>query len=215
MRNEGFVEGIITSFDNCDGVALDIGANHGLYTKYMATRFNMVYAFEPHPTNLEKLKKNMTPFTNIEIIPKAISTENGSMKLFVNAQNEGGHTIQKGLAETEKWGHSLNNTIDVECITLDTFCKDMTDIKLIKCDIEGGEYDIFYSAENTLIDNEFILILETHQVKDFESDQKERDRLFEFFNDMSLTCYGDDKKEVSKFNFDTHYLCTNMDLKWK
>tara|TARA_Y100000310_G_scaffold345352_1_gene464061 strand:- start:20638 stop:21285 length:648 start_codon:yes stop_codon:yes gene_type:complete len=213
-RNEDFVKGIITSFSNCKGVALDIGANHGLYTKIMSPRFADVYAFEPHPDNVKKLEENVIPYPNVVVVPMGVGTEDGTMTLYINQHNEGGHSIQKGLAETGTWGHSLENKIEVGCVTLDTYCKDM-DVKLIKCDIEGGEYDIFYQAENTLLNNELILILETHQVKDFESDQKKRNELLEYLNDLSIKCFNYNREEVSKLDFDTHYLCTNMDLKWK
>jgi len=208
-RNENWVAKFISNLKlNEDAIALDIGANHGIYSKLLAAKFGKVYSFEPHPNNVEKIKSSITE-QNVQLEQKVVGTSDGVIDLFVCSANDGGHTIMEGLAKLKKWGHSLNNTIQVESITLDTFCKDL-DISFIKCDIEGGEYEIFYHGEETLKRTAPTIILETHQVFDFKSDQDKRDKLFKFFSDLGFSIFDTNNKKVSSFTFDTHYLITKI-----
>lgn len=206
-RNENWVAKFISNLKlNEDAIALDIGANHGIYSRLLATKFGKVYAFEPHPDNIEKIKVNVTE-TNVQVEQKVIGITDDPINLFVCSANPGGHTIMEGLAQLKKWGHSPTNYIQVDSVKLDTFCKDL-DISFIKCDIEGGEYEIFYHGEETLNRTAPTIILETHQVSDFKSDQEKRDKLFQFFSDLGFSILDTNKNQVSSFTFDTHYLIT-------
>ena len=203
-RNENWVDSFIKNLPSFKGDALDIGANHGIYTNLLASKFQTVYAFEPHPDNVSKIKQNVSQ-PNVVIEQKVVGVADGTSTLFVCRANDGGHTIMEGLAESAKWGHSKDNYIEVESVTLDTFCKDKS-IKFIKCDIEGGEYEIFYSGEEMLRNSSPLIVLETHQVSDFESDQIKRDKLMEFFKGLGYYVLNTNGEEVSSFTFDTHYL---------
>ena len=208
-RNEDWVNKFINNlpvYEN--GTALDIGANHGIYTKLLADKFSTVFAFEPHPNNVSKILKNV-PNKNVTVEQKVVGISDGFTTLFVCNANEGGHTIMKGLADHSKWGHSVNNHIQVESVTLDTFCEDMK-VDFIKCDIEGGEYDIFYHGEQMLKANSPTIVLETHQVYNFESDQIKPDKLFTYFKDLDFTITSTKGNPVSYFTFDTHYLIQKL-----
>jgi FkbM family methyltransferase len=204
-RNENWVEQFIHNLPiQENGIALDIGANHGIYTKLLADKFSTVFAFEPHPNNVSKIKTNVTN-KNVHIEQKVVGTSNELTTLFVCKVNHGGHTIMKGLAEHAKWGHSTTNKIEVESVTLDTFCKDIK-VDFIKCDIEGGEYEIFYHGQETLTRDYPTIVLETHQVSDIKSDQVKRDKLFAYFKDLGFSILDTKNNEVTAFTFDTHYL---------
>lgn len=109
------------------------------------------------------------------------------------------------LATHGTWGHSLENTIVVPSTTLDAFCIGKN-ISLMKCDIEGGEYEIFYSASETLAANNLTILLETHQVSNWEKDQKERDRLQEYFLEFGYVVYNTEGYQVNQMDYDTHYI---------
>lgn len=79
--NESFVEKTILQTNTPNGIALDIGANHGIYTKLLAKKFVHVYAFEPHPDNLKFLNFKKP---NVTVIPKAIGLKNEIIQLFTN-----------------------------------------------------------------------------------------------------------------------------------
>ena len=204
-RNEDWVATVIANLEvNENGIALDIGANHGIYSKLLASKFGKVYSFEPHPDNVTKIKAKVTE-QNVQIEQKVIGTSDGVIDLFVCSANDGGHTIMEGLAKLKKWGHSVNNTIQVQSITLDTFCKDIK-VDFIKCDIEGGEYEIFYHGQEILTRDYPTIVLETHQVSDIKSDQVKRDKLFKYFKDLGFSILDTKHNEVVAFTYDTHYL---------
>lgn len=69
--NEGFVRNKIESLPVSDGIALDIGANHGMYTSLLAQKFKKVYAFEPHPDNFKIIQERVTD-KNVEFVNKAV-----------------------------------------------------------------------------------------------------------------------------------------------
>jgi FkbM family methyltransferase len=203
-RNENWVDNFIKNLPEFEGVALDIGANHGIYTKLLASKFQTVYAFEPHPDNVARISANVSS-PNVVVEQKVVGTSDGKSTLFVCRSNDGGHTIMEGLAEHSKWGHTKDNYIDVESVTLDTFCEGKS-VKFIKCDIEGGEYEIFYSGEQMLKDNSPMIVLETHQVSNFEDDQMKRDKLYSYFKDLGYYTLNTNGDEVTSFTYDTHYL---------
>ncbi len=197
---EDYFQSKIDAWPKQDGVALDIGANHGYYTNYLVHKFTRVFAFEPHPDNLTELNKIKA--SNLEIVPCAISDKTGKIKLYRNSQNFGGHTINVKVAEEEIWGHSTADFMEVDAITIDDFCKGRS-IKAIKMDIEGAEDFVWNGAVNTLKDNKMDILLETHSSVDC-------DKLLIFFNGLGYKVYESDIP-VTKMRIDTHYLVTNKD----
>lgn len=207
MRNEKFVDEYIKALNESDGIALDIGANHGIYTVQLADKFSKVYAFEPHPDNLSIIKNELGEKnkTNVEVLQKVIGYEDGISTLFINRLNHGGHTIMSDLAEHGKWGHKSDNTITVESTTLDSFCADK-EVSFIKCDIEGGEYEIFFYADKMLKNSNPVIILETHQVANFNVDQNDRDHLQKHFDSFGYNIYDVNGRKVDRMDCDTHYV---------
>ncbi len=198
---EDYFQKIIDAWVKQDGVALDIGANHGYYTKYLIHKFTRVFAFEPHPDNLIELNKLKAP--NLTIVPQAISDKTGKIKLYKNSQNVGGHTVNVKVAEEQIWGHSTSDFMQVDAVTLDDFCKShaIKEIKAIKMDIEGAEDFAWNGAFNTLKNNKMDILLETHSSVDC-------DKLLMFFNGLGYKVYEGDVP-VTKMRNDTHYLVTN------
>ena len=205
MRQEEFISTYLKSLPRSYGCALDIGANYGIYTQTMSQKFQKVYAFEPHPENIAILNENTSTFNNVVVVPLALSQNGQSCTLIGNGYDSGGHSIMEDLATHGTWGHSLENTIVVPSTTLDAFCIGKN-ISLMKCDIEGGEYEIFYSASETLAANDLTILLETHQVSNWEKDQKERDRLQEYFLEFGYVVYNTEGYQVSQMDYDTHYI---------
>ena len=200
-RNENFVLNFINELFYSPNFALDIGANHGIYTTVLANKFSKVYSFEPHPDNIkiikEKLEKNN--IKNVVLEQKAISKSNGIIDLFINKSNHGGHSIVEQLVDCGRWGYLRENSIKVETVTIDDYCKDKK-IDFIKCDIEGGEIEIFYTAVHTLKNNDIKIILETHQV------EYDWNILKQFFKDLGYEFFSTSGSPISNIVFDTHYL---------
>lgn len=188
--------------DNQIGVALDIGANIGMYTDLLATKFSEVIAFEPHPDNYARLINNVKA-KNVTFWPYAVADIDTVVPLYLS-DHPGCHTLMDKPHHMMHWGFSKERMIWVPSITLDAFA--YKDIKFIKCDVEGGEDTLFYKAQKLLLDNELDMILEVHVDIDF-------DKLYTFFlMDMGYCVRSlDTGKIVSNFKHEMHYLLSN---KW-
>lgn len=135
-------------------IVLDIGANVGYYTLIAAKLVGekgRVYAFEPEPVNFEILGQNVKlhGFQNVVLEQKAVSDENGSIKLYLDELNKGHHRIY----QTEQ----NRSSIDVEAVTLDDYFSNYTGkIDFVKIDTEGAEVVILKGMEKILNENENI-----------------------------------------------------------
>jgi hypothetical protein len=84
-------------------IMIDIGANIGYYSLIAARivgKDGKVFAFEPHPSNYEWLRKNIeiNGFTNVIPINKAIADKNDLAKLFCSDVCGGYHSFLLFLA---------------------------------------------------------------------------------------------------------------------
>lgn len=199
--NEDFVKKVIGKLPETDDIALDIGAWHGEYSVLLAKKHRHVYAFEPFPENLDALYDAVKDIDNISIVKKAISSYSGNTKLFPCPSNTGGNTISELIAERDDWGHSLDNFIDVECITIDDFVL-TNKVATIKMDIEGAENFAWLGAIKTLKNNKLNIILEVHQGVDTKL-------LYEFFKEKKYTVVGENRTEVDSMEQDRHYFLYN------
>jgi FkbM family methyltransferase len=125
---------------------LDIGANIGYYTLIFAKlvgEHGKVFAFEPDPTNFALLKKNVeiNGYSNVILVPKAVSNENKKAKLYLCEQNQGMHRVYNSVF--------CNDSIDIEFLRLDDYFQD-DKINFIKIDIEGAEYAAIQGMQNLL-----------------------------------------------------------------
>ena len=152
-----------------DAVILDIGANHGRYTVKMATFQRKVYAFEPGPENLVKLRKAVENCSNVEVHGIALSNKTDVVKLMIHPGNPGGHSIALQL-DGQKWKHKLENSVEVAALPLDTWMKENNIQRLdgIKIDVEAHEAEVLEGAKETLKKFKPILALETHQTVDLD-----------------------------------------------
>jgi len=121
-------------------VVLDIGANIGCVSIYLAKKYPKIkiYAFEAHPVNFQSLLYNIKLNSVYNIIPvnKAVYSETGKiLTISLDTTNTGASScfIQRDTKE-----------FSVETISLDDIIKgyDITELKLLKIDCEGAEFDI-------------------------------------------------------------------------
>ena len=130
-------------------IFLDIGANLGWYALLFAKKFGVkVYAFEPDPLNIQLLKHNIVRnvANTVEIIPKAVSDTNQTMRLYQYKQaNLGRHSLLP---------FDTPQSTQISAITLNRFISaysiDIDRIQLIKMDIEGHEHAALKGASDLL-----------------------------------------------------------------
>ncbi len=134
-------------------VIFDIGANTGIYS-ILSNRINpdaRIFAFEPYPVNVTRLKKNLElNNTKADIVQKALGNEPGIIQFAVPADNSIADTSSARIEFSKNTydGKIQWKTIDVEQITLDAFIneKNFDRIDLVKIDVEGYEEAVFKGA---------------------------------------------------------------------
>jgi FkbM family methyltransferase len=153
-----------------DGVFVDIGANIGIYSLWVAkhlSRKGRIVSFEPNPPAFERLKFNVNANSDLRspewpeviCISKGVSDGLGSLPLFLDPNNLGGSSLViTGTRET---------TVNIEVVTLLSELKrlEIDHIDALKIDIEGAEekalLPFLENAERTLLPR--LLIMErTH-----------------------------------------------------
>jgi FkbM family methyltransferase len=142
-----------------EGVALDIGANIGNHTLWLARRFRQVHAFEPHPLTHELLDFNTRRLPNVERHALALGEQAGSAPLVVDSTNMGGSTLARGGRETQQ-------SVPVRVERLDDLVDQGLDLRglcFVKIDVEGHEAAALRGARCTLGREQPLLVFEQHE----------------------------------------------------
>jgi FkbM family methyltransferase len=127
-------------------LALDIGANVGLWSRDLVKHFDQVFAFEPVAMFRECLQLNVT-----------------DPKLVIHSTALGDYDMQATMVITEgNTGHSHIDPNkqggDIQVIKLDNL--ELKNVDYIKIDCEGYEYKVIRGAEKTIRNNRPIVVLE-------------------------------------------------------
>lgn len=141
-------------------VALDIGANVGLYAIPLADRLaanGRVWAFEPHPRTFERLQRHvfLNGLGNITLVNSAFGRTPGTARL-----------TDYGEGDSGKWSlrsdRDESASLEVRVDTLDRAKKSLkiSDVDLIKLDVEGFEPQVILGAQEVLAESRPIVFLE-------------------------------------------------------
>lgn len=163
---------------------LDVGAHIGYFTRLFAKMVGAqgkVYAFEPHPENVRLLRGNVSPFSNVVILNKAVSDKKGIGNLFVSPS-------------TKSSSHSLfrqQHTITsarIEVVTLDEFWEEIgrPQIDLIKMDIEGAEPNALKGARGLFCQHEHIILITEFCPANLRSGGIEPEEVLELLSDLGF-----------------------------
>lgn len=225
-RDEGFVRKVIEALpdltpsphhDICwsyHGIALDIGANHGIYTDLLAGKFAEVYAFEPDPNNMKILEQRVqNKLNNVIFRNEAIGVKDGEMVKLYRSDDPGGSSTNEESPRFGGWGHRWDNYIWVPTMTLDMLWEEclMTPrrlhpsfrgIRFIKCDVEGAEDYIFEYGQEMLKQNKMQIVLECHQPVNFV-------RLYDLFHACGYQVFDTEGNRVRALRRDAHFLVRN------
>jgi FkbM family methyltransferase len=144
-------------FCNKKQIAIDIGANQGIYTYFMAKFAKKVISFEPN-IRLQPALNRIAP-KNVAVQMVALSDASGRTLMKIDPTNDGVSTIeQKNHFRGTKAGADIVE-MEVTTDTLDSF--KLSDVSFIKIDVEGHEEAVLRGAWNTIAQNLPVLIIES------------------------------------------------------
>jgi len=194
-------------------VVIDIGANSADWTWQLSKQVansGRVLAFEVDPYYAEVTRKviRLLRLKNVTFFPFGLSdkTMNAPLQIRTPANRRvvgTGHILTDQLALTNGGGQtvqvqlrSLDEVLEVESLT--------KRIRLIKCDVEGHELNVFQGAINTLNESRPFVVTEVGHTE-YQTDNEQE--LFSFFQKLNYKCYvvGPDNHSLHVAKLNDYY----------
>jgi FkbM family methyltransferase len=201
MRGTGTLEWqarSIASFVPPGGTALDIGANHGIYSYFMVRHFDHVVAFEPQAACLDTLRSWAKG--RVDIRQVALSDHQGDGQLAVPVRSGVPLT---GYARLDAAVDGASSCLQVPVERLDD--QGLDNVRFMKIDVEGHELFVLRGAEALLRHDHPVLLVEIEQ-RHLDGGNTIAD-VVSYLADRDYDCFfrvGDVWKEFDEFRLDTH-----------
>lgn len=148
--------GALDRIGPCRGMAIDVGANYGLYSHALAKHYQRVIAFEPNPHASALLTQWGSP--KVQLIPIGLSNRAGAATLWVPRNHElelsGWGSLDPGNCPDAK----QQTKYAIELRTLDSF--EFEDVRFIKIDVEGHELEVLQGGADTITRQKPDLLIE-------------------------------------------------------
>lgn len=160
---EPYEEELFLSMLRPGDLAVDVGANIGIYTLQAAVKvgpMGMVYAFEPEPRNYDILCRNVREnhLTNVVTFPIALSDTAGATHMYLSAENAGDHRVY------DAGNDEARTTVPIRADTLDAILLDQAreqrPVRAIKSDTQGYESFVIKGAEQCIVRDRPAILLE-------------------------------------------------------
>jgi len=127
-------------------VAIDAGANKGVWSEVLRRRCAVVHAFEPNPKIFRILARGAGP--GVRTYKVALSDQAGTAELRVPRNRGGNYSNQGASLSTVKVGDGDYGSVMIEARRLDDYRFD--NVGFIKVDVEGFELAVLAGAAETL-----------------------------------------------------------------
>jgi FkbM family methyltransferase len=141
-------------------VALDVGANIGQWTAYLAEGFRVVHAIEPNPDAIPELLHQLPS----NAIHHPIGAWSIPTRISFNRYPDSRH--MSALSRDRQNVGQKTDAIDVECLPLDSLPIEGA-VDFIKCDAEGAEVEILRGAAGLIHRHRPWLLVEVHTADNF------------------------------------------------
>jgi FkbM family methyltransferase len=135
--------GLLRFLMNRSVVSLDVGANLGLFTYFLARYSRHVHAFEPNPLAFDILRS--VADRNVTVYREALTDRTGEVELLVPHTRKGWSSNGASLARTPPGAYGR---VRVAARRIDDL--DLPDLGFIKIDVEGHELSVLRGAIQTL-----------------------------------------------------------------
>lgn len=114
--------------------AVDVGAHIGLWSYYLAEKFDTLHAFEPVEEHRQCFEKNV-PFANVQLHAMALGNSTDSISIFTSPTSSG-----------DSW---VSGPGEIPRRKLDDL--ELENVDFIKVDCEGGELLVLKGAEQLIL----------------------------------------------------------------
>ena len=131
------------------GVAVDVGAHVGFWTRDMAERFAEVHAFEPAEDTFACLEKNTADLTNVHLRFAAVGDQCGVCNV-----EEDGRRLGNTGARFVRPGQGVRLVLALDDVGLQG-------CNLLKVDVEGFELQVLMGAQRLIAEHKPVIIMET------------------------------------------------------
>lgn len=161
--NDGFWEAWVTLWMSRNvrpgSVCVDVGANFGFYTFFLAQHGCTVYGFDPSPLCIRLLNQsNKLNATSDSVFIENYAVTDGAEKE-IKLWNVAGHMMNTTIKQNP---NQLENFFTARTVTLDSYFakkKDGKKIDFIKIDAEGSEELIWNGMQKLLKKNPACIVL--------------------------------------------------------
>ncbi|MDP9117165.1 MAG: FkbM family methyltransferase [Actinomycetota bacterium] len=155
------------------GTAVDVGANHGLYSYSLVRRGHPVVAFEPQPWCARTLRGWAGERVRVHEIGLSDCFDILPLQIPLDRNGRSSGLASLGTDEVEA------EVIRVPVVPLDAF--EMTDVSFMKIDVEGHEHRVLRGAERTIARCSPALLVEINAAKLNDDEIRERFDLIQKF----------------------------------
>lgn len=184
---------LVPIFCNKEQIAIDVGANQGVYTYYMSKFAKEVVAFEPNVDLIASLKKVANE--NVQLQAAALSDVNGDSVMRIDPRDAGLSTIEQRNTFNGASPELTPEQRNVSTRTLDSF--GFGNVSLIKIDVEGHEEAVLSGARDTINRSKPVLIIESEDQHNTGAPSRISNMLAElgyrgfFLRDWGVCDFGD------------------------
>lgn len=144
------------------GTVIDLGGNVGLFTCALLPRAQRVITVEPVAANFLQAARNITRNGGAmaNLLRYAVTGHSGDeITIHLSARNTGMNSVFAGWVE--KGGSDGQETVPTISLP-DLLSRVEGDIDLLKCDIEGAEFDVFQATPAPMLRRLCRLVMEVH-----------------------------------------------------
>jgi FkbM family methyltransferase len=145
-----------------DATAIDVGANVGIFSRYLCAHFAKVVAVEPIPYLADRLKRSH--LRNCEVLTIALGSTSGPVTIRIPTDASGN---EMPALSTLAAGNALSfidkaAVVDrvVQCEKLDTVTAKLDNLAFVKIDVEGFEGEVLKGATVMLAKQRPVLQIE-------------------------------------------------------
>ena len=138
-------------------IAIDIGANKGVYTHMLSRICHRVEAFEPNPKIYHILQRSLP--ANVTAHQVALSDRTGTAQLIV-PMYRGGFSNQTASLNPRKRNEGARSVSVPQC-KLDSY--GFSNVGFIKIDVEGFERAVLAGARETIVRERPVMLVEIEE----------------------------------------------------